>query len=107
MGYLSYISSKSTGVAILFSKLNFKIYESITDDENGNFVTLDLSVNDFRFTLISIYGLNIDQPQFYNNIFGKIDIIGNASYMICGDFNIVIDPRKDYFSYKTYKQQKV
>ena len=69
--YLSYNSSKSRGVSILFSKLNFKIYESITDDENRNFVILDFSVNDFRFTLTSIYGPKTDQPQFYNNIFGK------------------------------------
>ena len=104
--YLSYNSSKSRGVAILFSKLNFKIYESITGDENGNFVILDLSINDFRFTLTSIYGPNTDQPQFYNNTFGKIDRIGNASYMICGDFNLVIDPKKDYFNYKHINNKK-
>ena len=103
--YLSYNSSKSRGVAILFSKLNFKIYESIIDDENGNFVILDLSVNDFRFTLTSIYGPT-DQPQFYNNIFEKIDRIGNASYMICGDFKLVIDPKKDYFNYKHINNKK-
>ena len=97
---------RSRGVAILFSKLNFKIYESITDDENGNFVILDLSVNDFWFTLTSIYGPNTDQPQFYNNIFGKIDRNGNASYMICGDFNLVIDPKKDYFNYKHINNKK-
>ena len=104
--YLSYNSSKSRGVAILFSKLNFKIYESITDDENGNFVILDLSVNNFRFTLTSIYGPKTNQPQFYNNIFGKIHRIGNVSYMICGDFNLVIDPKIKHYKHINNKKSR-
>ena len=98
--FLSCSTSNSRGVAILFSKsIEYKIYKNIVDD-NGNYVILDLSVGEIRFTLVSLYGPNSDNPSFYETIFKIIENIGNDCFCICGDFNLVQDPSLDYFNYK-------
>jgi hypothetical protein len=36
-------------------------------DINGNYLVLDINVDKINFTLVSIYGPNDDNPQFYEN----------------------------------------
>ena len=104
--HCSYFSSNSRGVAILFDKhIDIKIKNSEIDP-NGNFVILDLLLNGFRFTLANIYGPNTDSPSFYENIFKIIDELGNESFILCGDFNCVINPELDYSNYKHINNKK-
>ncbi|KAK3084078.1 hypothetical protein FSP39_007782 [Pinctada imbricata] len=56
--------------------------------------------NKYTFLLINIYGPNNDNPDFYRKI---RDLINNANtdfVILAGDFNLVIDPEKDYYNYK-------
>ena len=56
--YLSSDASNSRGVAILFKhSFDFKVYRDIKD-KNGNFIILDITVSDYRFTLVVVYGPN-------------------------------------------------
>ena len=104
--YFSCGTSNSRGVAILFSNtLDYKINESLVDD-NGNYVILDISVQENQFTLVSLYGPNRDNPEFYKNIFKLIDEIENESYIICGDFNLIQNPDLDYYKYKHINHNK-
>lgn len=98
--FSSFSRSNARGVSILFNK-NFenKVHTSIIDTE-GNYVALDITIESQRLTLISIYGPNSDSPHFYESIFNIIDNIGNDTYIICGDFNLVLNPQKDYYNYK-------
>ena len=65
-----------------------------------NYIILNLSVNSKQFTLINIYGPNIDQPKFYEHIFHIIDSINNSTFIWCGDFNLVLNSELDYDNYK-------
>ena len=56
-------ASNSRGVAILFNKTSYTIHKKDID-ESGNYVVLDLTVDDQRFTLASLYGPNTDDPNF-------------------------------------------
>lgn len=57
-------TSNSRGVAILFSKdFEHTIHKYIADEE-GNYIIVDLTVENNRFTLISLYGPNKDCPTF-------------------------------------------
>ncbi len=103
--FMSYNSSNSRGVAILFQNSDHTINDKIYD-KNGNYVILDLTIDEHRFTLVSVYGPNTDRPEFYENIFNAIELIGNDSYMICGDFNLVLDPEIDYHNYKHINNKK-
>ena len=98
--FCSYGSSNSRGTAILFNR-NIDIQvKNYYIDENGNYVILDLCYEESCFTLINLYGPNTDTPSFFEKIFKKIEDIGNDSYIICGDFNCVMDPNLDYMNYK-------
>ena len=68
--------------------------------DNGNFILLDMTVHKQRFTLVNLYGPNADNPNFYLEIFKKIEEIGNTEFIICGDFNLILDPEKDCTNYK-------
>ncbi|CAG2214956.1 unnamed protein product [Mytilus edulis] len=64
VGKFSSYSSKSRGVAILFKNtFEFKIHEE-TIDLMGNFIILDITIQDYRITLAAIYGPNNDDPVF-------------------------------------------
>jgi len=95
----SYLNSQSRGVTILFNnKFDYTIHD-VKTDSNGNYVVIDITFNDKRFTLCSIYGPNNDSPDFYYNIKKIIQSYGNANYILCGDWNMVIDPKLDTYNY--------
>ena len=104
--YLSYATSNARGVGIFISKqVDYKVHNSIID-ENGNYVILDISFEENRMTLVTLYGPNEDKPTFYEHIFKLIDQLGNDSLLVCGDFNLVLDPSKDYKNYKHVNNKK-
>jgi exonuclease III len=53
-----------------------------------------------KFTLVNLYGPNSDSPGFYDTILGVIEDFGNESVIICGDWNLVLDPQEDAAFYK-------
>ena len=80
-------------MAILFSKnLEYKIHNNISDPE-GNSIIADISVEQNRFTLMNLYGPNQDTPNFFDTIINTANTIGNASLIICGDFNTIQDKK--------------
>jgi exonuclease III len=107
--YFSFGTSNSRGVCILFNKcltnLNVKVHNQ-EKDTKGNVLILDLTIDNNRFTLCTLYGPNNDTPLFYSKLFSLIETIGNESYILCGDFNLVLDVNIDYANYKTMNNNK-
>jgi exonuclease III len=103
----SLYSSNARGVAILLnSKLNYTIHRTKTDP-NGNFLALDITIDEYiRFTLINIYGPNEDKPDFYKNIKAIINSFENESVLLCGDWNMVLNPKHDSYNYKHINNPK-
>ena len=79
---------------------------TIERDTSGNYLILDLTIDSHRFTLCSLYGPNNDTPYFFSKMFNIIDTIGNDFYMLCGDFNVVLDVNIDYTNYKSLNNNK-
>ncbi len=75
-------------------------------DPNGNFILLRHTIENNKFTLVCIYGPNSDDPLFYHKISEAIEEMENASCVICGDFNLVLDPNIDYHNYKSINNKK-
>jgi exonuclease III len=103
----SLYSSNARGVAILINnKLDYTIHRYKTDP-NGNFVALDITIDDYvRFTLINLYGPNDDTPEFYKNINTIINSFENDSLLLCGDWNMVLNPKNDSYNYKHINNPK-
>ena len=99
-------TSNARGVEILFGKNHeYKVHKHITDKE-GNFIIVDITAQNQRFTFVNIYGPNSDNPSFFQKIFQHTEEKGNAVFIICGDFNLVLDPEIDSSNYKNINNPK-
>ena len=62
--------------------------------------TVDLKTPAMSIKLINIYAPNIDSPAFFKRIFDIIDTNPMDYFLLCGDFNLVINPDLDSDKYK-------
>ena len=99
--------SNARGTCILFSKnVDYKVHDHLSDPE-GNYLIADLTVDTDRFTLVSLYAPNTDCPSFFENLFTKVESFNNSNPVIyCGDFNLVQDPKLDYYKYIALNNSK-
>ena len=66
--FFSCYKSNARGTAILFNNnFEFEIIHTVSDEE-GNFVALKFKSNEIIYTIISIYGPNKDEPEFFDRI---------------------------------------
>ena len=98
--YLHGQSTNSRGVAVLFNDtFEYQVMSSSKDTE-GNYLQLSIKMFDLEVNLMTIYGPNVDNPNFFENIENLI-MQSNADYhIVCGDFNLVLDPTIDTNNYK-------
>ena len=92
-------STNSRGVAILLNT-NFE-HEvlSTKKDTEGNFLNLVLKLSSMTLNLITLYGPNNDNPDFFREI--ESLICESSDYdILCGDFNLVLNPCMDTLNYK-------
>ena len=61
---------------MLNNNFNFQVHNS-RHDENGNYLCLDITVEGERFTLVTLYGPNEDNPHFYSKLFLEIEKLEN------------------------------
>lgn len=104
--WFSHGTSSSKGVAILIDKkLNYKI-NSETRDDQGRFLILSVTIDDFDLVIASIYAPNEDDESFFANVFVKGEQIqGHKIY--AGDFNTVLDLNLDKKGGKGFSHDKV
>ena len=96
--FFSHHNSRSAGVSIMFKPgFDFKVHDSICD-ENGRYIILDLSLFEHRLTFVSLYGLNTDEPQFFDEMFNQLSNFSNSSILLCGDWNVVQDYTLDTYN---------
>ena len=94
-------SSESRGVAILFGEdIEYKVLE-VDRDNVGNLLMVKLMIiPDFTLWLITLYGPNRDEPDFYENLKMKLSEKENLPLIICGDWNLVQNFKLDTFGYQ-------
>ena len=109
-GYKALFSSFSTnsrGTAIFF-KNNFQLeIHNYTTDPRGNFIIVDLSMDDHRLTLANIYAPNNDEPSFFGKLENNIKFYGNSNVIIVGDWNLLLNPAIDGKNYKHVNNKKL
>ena len=96
----SSFTSNSRGVAMfLQNTFQFNINETISDP-SGNFILLDITIDDIQITIVNIYAPNNDSPQFFENLKQLIMKQGNQNVIIVGDWNLLLNPTIDGVNYK-------
>ena len=82
-------------------KRNFEYKaNSMKVDNNGNFISVLLTINDLRFRLINIYAPNSDSPDFFEFVKQQIELSEHDHCIMCGDFNLILDRLKDSCNYR-------
>ena len=61
---------------------------------------------DKDFLIISLYGPNRDDPEFYIDLEERISKVDIESIVIGGDWNLVLDFTLDYYNYKHFNNTK-
>lgn len=83
-------------MAILLKRsLNLKILETIVDKTEGRYIILNIEYEGANYTLCNLYGPNEDKPQFFQEVFSKIESVPNDLRITAGDFNLIWDNSKD------------
>ena len=80
--------------------INFE-YEVISckQDKDGNFICFTVKKTSMTYNILTLYGPNTDEPQSFTNIKAVVHENNPNYYVICGDFNLVINPDIDYSNY--------
>ncbi|KAK6173986.1 hypothetical protein SNE40_017347 [Patella caerulea] len=100
-------TTAARGVTILFNNnFEYKLNKICKDTISGNFIIIDIEVSQKRFILANIYGPNEDNPKFYQNIQSKLQNFQCENMIICGDWNLTLNPEKDTFNYKHVNNPK-
>lgn len=92
----AYGTSKSRGVAILFSAKIRTSIESQEIDPNGRFLFLNVTIEGEPLSLASIYAPNEDQYKFLKETLTNLISFSTGPIILGGDLNFIIDPQQDY-----------
>ena len=71
-------------------------------DPSGRFLIMSVSINNLSLLLVNIYAPNKDDPDFFLDVFAKVDQFNHTSLIVGGDFNAVLGPL-DYQGSKKVK----
>lgn len=93
--HFSHGSSSARGVALLVqNKFNGTIRE-VTRDSEGRYVIMSVDTEDNQYSFVSVYAPNEDKVEFFVEMFTKINEAAHDLKVIMGDFNTVLDLKKD------------
>lgn len=66
--YFDSFTSQSRGIAIFINNnFEYKVHNTVNDN-SGNFLALEIKLSNIRASVAVIYGLNEDNPGFYNMV---------------------------------------
>ena len=85
-------TSNSKGVAILIRNSVKTQVHSVYSDPNGRFLIISVTINGLPLLLVNVYAPNNDDPDFYLQVFAKVNQFDYSSLIVGGDFNAVMGP---------------
>ena len=93
------IKSNACGVAILIgNNFEYKVL-NCHKDLDGNYLYIKLKLDTMSLNLITIYGPNSDNPNFFKNMQDILEQNSADYSIVCGDFNMVLNPELDTYNY--------
>lgn len=88
-------SNYSRGVAILIRRGLQWTTSEVQLDTEGRYIIVVGTLCGMRMVLVNVYGPNDDNPEFYNDLWYKVQTKGQAAIMWGGDYNVVLSDTMD------------
>ena len=104
--FMSGLTNNKRGIMILLNNNFQHEVGRVVKDPNGNFLIMEITIKGKKITLANIYGPNEDRPQFYSMLRQKVEDLDNEMIIMCGDWNLIIDPEIDCENYKHVNNPK-
>ena len=89
--WYSHGETNARGVAILTKRESCLQVNDIIRDKDGRSIIARGQVSNERILLVNLYGPNQCQPDFFVQLFSKIESIAYDRVLIMGDINTVLD----------------
>lgn len=84
--FFSSLNSLSRGTVILFkNNFQFQIHNMVSDPQ-GNYMILNVTIENKQITLVCLYGPNRDNPDFFKKVQCMVEKEGNQNIIIVGDW---------------------
>lgn len=96
------LTNFSGGVAILFRKA--AVFGDKKTVDEGRCLMIEFFTGNKWYLLCCIYGYNKDKPVFYEEMKKAVDEFHCENVIICGDFNLVLNPKLDYENHNNLKR---
>ena len=98
----SHGTTEAKGVAILINpKCKAQItVNKTTSDNDGRLLIVNINIGEKKILVANLYAPNEDNPEFFEKAFSLIAAHDQADQIIVGDFNLVLDPKKDSYNRK-------
>ena len=98
--FFSHGKTNSCGVAIGFVGTKALNILNIKRDNLGRILVIEVKIDDSVFVLINIYDANTESEQLHTlndliNILETFEDIQNKSFVLGGDFNVILNPSLD------------
>ena len=94
----------NTRRVLILLKKNFEYKIRYSTSENaGNLLLLDLDLGEISLRLINIY---VDNPCFFQKVSNFVEQSSETYSLLCGDLNLVLDPKLDSHNYVSIKNPK-
>ncbi len=72
--------------------MSILIRKTTITDPDGRFIIINGYIGKDSITITNIYGPNTDTPSLFHSVFAELSNFPNASIILGGDFNTVLNP---------------
>ena len=93
--YFANGESNARGVGLLLSKTTAKGVKDVILDPGGRYLICKIEYKEQELCIVNLYGPNIDEPNFFEQIRNKVNEMGCMYVIVGGDFNVALEPAKD------------
>ena len=98
-------TNKSRGLTILLkNNFNYDLLKTY-QDPHGRFLLLEIKVKNSFLTIAKIYGPNVDDPDFFRNIFKKLNDFSKNEILVGADFNVILNNDLDKLNGSPHKNK--
>ena len=105
--YFSHGTNNARGVAIAVGSKSGGTNLEVRSDNAGRFLIITFRIDNIETMVVNVYAPNVDSPEFYVKLFTMMNEITADSYIIGGDFNLVMNTELDSKNRKTNNDKSV